>query len=49
MISHRTKWFRDRLYEIYLSIAWKSFYFAVVIADIDFEIHLVNCRGLKNE
>jgi len=43
------KFIKDRLYEFYLNVDWKSFVLAICIADVDFQIHLVNCRELKED
>jgi hypothetical protein len=44
MKIQKTKWIKDRIYEFYFSIDWEGFCLSVTIADVDFEIHLFNCR-----
>jgi hypothetical protein len=49
MKFQREKWFRDRLYEVYFELDWKSFFFGFTIADVDFEIHYLNLRDRNGE
>jgi len=45
----REKWWRNKLYEVYFQLDWTNFFLAITIADVDFEIHLINLRGVRNE
>ena len=44
MKFNKWRFIKDRLYEIYAYLARDGFMFAVTIDDIDFQIHLLNCR-----
>jgi len=47
MIYHKEKWWRNRLYDIYFQLDWTCFYLGCTIADVDFQIHLANLRGVE--
>ena len=48
MIYKKEKWWKKRLYEFYFQIERTCLYLGVMIADVDFEIHLTNLRGVRD-
>lgn len=49
MKYEKWKFFKDRLYEIYIYIGFQDFFLFLCISDIAFQLSLTNMRDMKNE